>query len=212
MTQRGRFITIEGVEGVGKSTSIEFIEETLRRHGIPAVATREPGGTPLGEKIRALLLDRGNTSMDEMTELLLMFAARVQHVRQLIEPALARGNWVISDRFTDSSYAYQGGGRGVDSGLIEQVEEISLGQFRPDLTIILDLPVEAGMARATNRGERDRFEAEDLAFFERVRATFMRLAADNDRYHIVDASGDIDAVQAALAPIVEAEISRAKGS
>ena len=212
MSERGRFITIEGVEGVGKSTSIDYIESMLSDHGIPCVCTREPGGTQVSERIRELLLDRRNMSMDGMTELLLMFAARVQHVEELIKPELARGSWVVCDRFTDSTYAYQGGGRGIDMALIEQLEVISLGDFRPDLTLVLDLPVEKGMARAVKRSARDRFESEDLAFFDRVREVFLRRAAGDDRYHVVDASGDMGAVQARLGSILLVEIRRATGA
>ena len=211
MSQRGRFITIEGVEGVGKSTSIEHVQSILARHHIASVSTREPGGTPLSERIRALLLDKANMSMDAMTELLLMFAARVQHVEELIKPALSEGRWVICDRFTDSTYAYQGGGRGIDADLIGRLETLSLGDFRPDLTLILDLPVAQGMARAAGRSERDRFESEDMAFFNRVREAFLSRAEGEARYRVVDASGDIEMVQSRLTPIIEAEIAATEG-
>ena len=209
MKQHGKFITIEGVEGVGKSTSIEFIAALLARHDIHAISTREPGGTPLAEDIRQLLLDRANGSMDPLTELLLMFAARVQHVNELVKPALERGDWVICDRFTDSSYAYQGGGRGLDPAIISALENLALGQFRPDLTILLDMSVEEGMARAVQRGERDRFEAEGADFFNRVRQVFLERASMSARYHVVNAAGDVSSVQAELAPIIEAEITNA---
>lgn len=212
MSKRGRFITIEGVEGVGKSTSIEHIRSILARHDIASVSTREPGGTPLSERIRELLLDKANMSMDAMTELLLMFAARVQHVEALIKPALSEGRWVICDRFTDSTYAYQGGGRGIDPALIAGLEKLSLGDFRPDLTLILDLPVAQGMARAAGRSERDRFESEDLVFFNRVRDTFLARAAGEARYRVVDASGDIGTVQARVTSIIEAEIAATQGA
>lgn len=208
MTRRGKFITIEGVEGVGKSTSISHIERILARHDIPCICTREPGGTVLSERIREILLDKKNATMAPMTELLLMFAARAQHVEELIKPSLARGVWVVCDRFTDSTYAYQGGGRGIDMTLIAKLEAIALGNFRPDLTLVLDLPVAQGMARATRRGEQDRFESEDHGFFGRVRDVFLSRAASVDRYQVVDASGDVAAVRARLDAIIEAEIGR----
>jgi len=207
MTQmKGRFITIEGVEGVGKSTSVGMIESILARHGITCLATREPGGTRLSEKIRALLLDRDDTSMDPMVELLLMFAARVQHVEESIKPALAQGTWVVCDRYTDSTYAYQGGGRQIDMQVIERLEQITLDNFRPDLTLVLDMPVAAGRKRADRRSARDRFESEDLAFFERVRAVFLERASLGERYHLIDAGGDEASVRAQIEPVIENEI------
>ena len=186
---KGRFITIEGVEGVGKSTNISYIERFLEARDIKFVSTREPGGTALAERIRDVLLDKAESSMDPMTELLLMFAARKQHTEELIKPALERGEWVICDRYTDSSYAYQGGGRGLDSKIISKVEKLTLGSFKPDLTIVLDLPVKKGLARAGNRGELDRFELESEKFFKRVRATFLARAKTHKRYHVINAQG-----------------------
>lgn len=194
MSKPGRFITVEGVEGVGKSTSMAFIERYLDGRGIDWISTREPGGTPLAEEIRRLLLDKRNMSMHATTELLLMFAARVQHVEELIKPHLRDGTWVICDRFTDSTYAYQGGGRGIAMETIASLEQLALGGFVPDLTLVLDLPVAAGMARATQRSEQDRFESEDVAFFNRVREVFLARARADSRYHVIDASGDIDTV------------------
>jgi len=159
------------------------------------VSTREPGGTALAERIRDVLLDKAESSMDPMTELLLMFAARKQHTEELIKPALKRGEWVICDRYTDSSYAYQGGGRGLDSKIISKVEKLTLGSFKPDLTIVLDLPVKKGLARAGNRGELDRFELESEKFFKRVRATFLARAKTHKRYHVINASRSLSAVQ-----------------
>ena len=208
MTGVGRFISIEGVEGVGKSTSIDRIASSLESHGIPYVTTREPGGTPLSERIRELLLDKRNMSMSPMTELLLMFAARAQHVNEFIKPTLAGGHWVICDRFTDSTYAYQGGGRGIDDALIQQVEKIALENFRPDLVLVLDLPVDEGMSRALSRGEKDRFESEDIAFFNRVRDVFLSRAAGDSRYQVVDASGIPEAVGTRLDAIIESEIEQ----
>ena len=192
---KGRFITIEGVEGVGKSTNISYIERFLEARDIKFVSTREPGGTALAERIRDVLLDKAESSMDPMTELLLMFAARKQHTEELIKPALERGKWVICDRYTDSSYAYQGGGRGLDSKIISKVEKLTLGSFKPDLTIVLDLPVKKGLARAGNRGELDRFELESEKFFKRVRATFLARAKTHKRYHVINASRSLSAVQ-----------------
>ncbi|MDC1018536.1 dTMP kinase [Pseudomonadales bacterium] len=192
---KGRFITIEGVEGVGKSTNISYIERFLEARDIEFVSTREPGGTALAERIRDVLLDKAESSMDPMTELLLMFAARKQHTEELIKPALKRGEWVICDRYTDSSYAYQGGGRGLDSKIISKVEKLTLGSFKPDLTIVLDLPVKKGLARAGNRGELDRFELESEKFFKRVRATFLARAKTHKRYHVINASRSLSAVQ-----------------
>ena len=192
---KGRFITIEGVEGVGKSTNISYIERFLEARDIEFVSTREPGGTALAERIRDVLLDKAESSMDPMTELLLMFAARKQHTEELIKPALERGEWVICDRYTDSSYAYQGGGRGLDSKIISKVEKLTLGSFKPDLTIVLDLPVKKGLARAGNRGELDRFELESEKFFKRVRATFLARAKTHQRYHVINASRSLSAVQ-----------------
>ena len=157
---KGRFISVEGAEGVGKSTNISFLKDWLETRGISCVTTREPGGTQVAEAIRSILVTPGDEPMADMTELLLMFAARVQHVEHTIKPALARGEWVLCDRFTDSSYAYQGGGRKLDVGLISQIEMTSLRGFAPDLTLLLDMSVSEGLARAAERGEADRFERE----------------------------------------------------
>ncbi|MDA9049745.1 dTMP kinase [Pseudomonadales bacterium] len=198
----GQFVTIEGAEGVGKSTNIAYIGELLDVAGIEYIATREPGGTPLAERIRHLLLDKAEQNVDPLAELLLMFAARRQHLQELIWPALARGQWVICDRFTDSTYAYQGAGRGLDLTVINGLEQLCLGDFRPDLTLILDLPIEAGMARAAERGELDRFESEDIAFFQRVRQGFLDRAATADRYRVIDASQSLVQVQAQVRQII----------
>ncbi|MEX0941790.1 MAG: dTMP kinase [Pseudomonadales bacterium] len=207
----GKFVTLEGIEGVGKSSNMDVIEETLRHHGIPSVLTREPGGTVVSERVRELLLDR-ETTMSPMTELLLMFAARVQHVEGLIKPALATGSWVICDRFTDSTYAYQGGGRAIDPRRIEQLEDIALAGFQPDITIVLDVPVELGMSRAGQRSEQDRFEQEDLAFFERARAVFLERAASHERYHVIDASSNLGSVNDQVALVIENAVEAARES
>ena len=201
----GRFITLEGSEGSGKSTNLAYIRQYLQGAGIDLQLTREPGGTELGEKIRALLLDRNHTGMLEDTELLLMFAARAQHIGEIIRPALAAGRWVLCDRFTDASYAYQGGGRGMGEERVRILEQWVQGTFRPDLTILLDVPVEQGLARARERGEADRFEREEVAFFERVRRTYLQRAeAAPERYRIVDASQPLEAVQAQIKTALEA--------
>ncbi len=209
--KKGLFITLEGGEGAGKSTQMVLVQQRLQEHlqrvGKNLQVTREPGGTALGEQIRTLLLDHRQTAMDSDTELLLMFAARAQHLAQLIRPTLAAGNWVLCDRFTDATYAYQGGGRGIAADRIAALEDWVQGELRPDLTLLLDLPVEAGMARAGDRGKLDRFEREQLAFFERVRQTYReRAVAEPGRYRIIDAAQNIEQVQtqidAALAPLL----------
>nr|WP_242513221.1 dTMP kinase [Halochromatium salexigens] len=173
---RGRFITLEGGEGAGKSTQLARLVDWLRGQGIDPVVTREPGGTPAAERIRGLLLDAAQTGLSTEAELLLMFAARADHLAHCIEPALSAGRWVICDRFTDATYAYQGGGRGLEQARIAELERFVQRGLRPDLTLILDLPVASGLARAHRRSTPDRFEVEDLAFFERVRATYLEIA------------------------------------
>ena len=163
--QRGRFITIEGTEGVGKSTNIEFIRQWIQARDIELVQTREPGGTPFAEDVRELLLAVRSEAVDETAELLLMFAARAQHLNKVIKPALARGAWVLCDRFTDSTYAYQGGGRGIDISKIAVLESFVQGELRPDITLILDIDVVVGLGRASQRAALDRFEIEKVEFF-----------------------------------------------
>lgn len=201
---RGRFITLEGSEGSGKSTNLAFIHQHLQRSGIDVVLTREPGGTPLGEAIRDLLLDHRNGTMAGDTELLLMFAARAQHIHELILPALRAGKWVLCDRFTDATYAYQGAGRGIDDARIAQLETWVQGDLRPDLTFFLDLPVAQGLARAGERSTPDRFEREQIDFFERVRDGYLTLASRApERYRLVDASLSLDAVQSQLKSLLD---------
>ncbi|MDH5361608.1 MAG: dTMP kinase [Gammaproteobacteria bacterium] len=196
---KGRFLTLEGSEGAGKSSNLVFIEDFLRSAGIDLITTREPGGTGLGEAIRELLLDYRNTSMLDDTELLLMFAARSQHIHELILPALARGQWVLCDRFTDASYAYQGGGRGIAIERIAQLEQWVQGELRPDMTLLLDIPVEQGLQRAGQRSEPDRFEREQEQFFQRVRQTYLKRAnAEPERYRIIDAAAPLEQVQQQL--------------
>ena len=162
----GKFITVEGVEGVGKTTNMTFIQSWLKQQGIEHITTREPGGTPLAEDIRELLLSPRDEAVNENTELLLMFAARAQHLAEVILPALERGQWVLCDRFTDATYAYQGGGRGVAMEKISLLEDLVQGQLRPDLTLVLDAPVAQGLERANKRSQPDRFEQEKLDFFD----------------------------------------------
>ena len=196
---KGKFITVEGIEGVGKTTNIGFIHQQLQAAGRDVVLTREPGGTPLGEAVRGLLLDPEYTGMDATCELQLMFAARAEHLAKVVWPALERGQWVLCDRFTDATYAYQGGGRGIDTGVIARLEDLVQGNFRPDLTLLLDVPVEVGLSRAGNRGTLDRFEQEQLEFFERVRQAYLDLAeSHHDRYRIIDASLQLTEVQSSL--------------
>jgi dTMP kinase len=207
MTKRGLFITIEGVEGVGKSTNLAFIESLLAAQEIPFITTREPGGTPLAEKIRDLLLDKNNIEMTDITELMLVFAARAQHVSMLIEPALARGEWVICDRFTDSTYAYQGGGRNMSFDLIKQIDEVALNHYQPDITLLLDLPIDVGLERASQRGELDRFERESIDFFNRVRDTFLHRAnLEPGRFGLIDAGKSLDNVQVSIRAAIEQAI------
>lgn len=196
MSQRGLFITVEGGEGVGKSTNMAYLENCLRDSGIDLLVTREPGGTALGEELRQLLLQVREQSVSATAELLLIFAARAQHLEELIEPALASGRWVLCDRFTDATYAYQSGGRGIDAATVRSLEKLVQGGLRPDCTLLLDAPVDVGMARARGRGELDRFEREEMDFFERVRATYLRLAEDGEgRYRVIDASQPLEGVQ-----------------
>ena len=200
----GQFITVEGIEGVGKTTNIEFIHQRLLAAGKDVVVTREPGGTPLGEAIRGLLLDPGYTGMDSTCELQLMFAARAEHLARVIRPALEKDQWVLCDRFTDATYAYQGGGRGIDTGIIARLETLVQGDFRPDITLLLDVPVEIGLARAGKRGELDRFEQEKVEFFERVRQAYLDMARQyTDRYRVIDASQPLEQVQQQLELVLQ---------
>lgn len=205
MTARGRFLTIDGGEGVGKSTNRVFLAAQLRARGIRLIETREPGGTPLAERIRALLLDPGGEAPVPLAELLLIFAARAQHLERCIEPELARGNWVLCDRFTDATFAYQGHGRELDLDAIRALESLVQGARQPDLTVILDVDPEIGLTRAVERGELDRFERESLPFFQRVRAGYLSRAAEwPERYRVIDAGQTLEVVQRDLMAVVEA--------
>ncbi len=202
---RGRFITLEGGEGVGKTTNLAFIKDYLHQHGIPVIVTREPGGTGLAEKIRHLLLDKDSEAVSEHAELLLIFAARAQHIKHVIEPALARGIWVLCDRFTDATYAYQGGGRSMRNSTIEWLENLVQGNLRPDLTVLLDAPVEIGIERARARGFFDRFEAENISFFEHVRRAYLLQAELNpERIKIIKANQPLVDVQREIINIIGA--------
>lgn len=200
--RRGKFITVEGTEGVGKTTNMAFVRGWLEQHDIPFISTREPGGTPLAEQLRGLLLQTRDEPVNPLAELLMVFAARAQHLAQVILPALERGDWVLCDRFTDATYAYQGGGRQMDVQAIAVLETLVQKELRPDVVLLLDIPVQQGLARARNRGELDRFEQEDLVFFGRVRQAYLERAAGDSRYQVVNAGQPLDAVQADLARIL----------
>lgn len=200
----GKFITLEGIEGVGKSTNLDFVAATLRERGHTVVTTREPGGTPVGEQLREVLLNSERGRVPATGELLVMFAARAAHLEQLIWPALARGEWVVCDRFTDATYAYQGGGSGLADDAIDAVRAIVQGDFDPDLTLLLDAPLEATEGRRAERGATDRFEVEEAEFFQRVRAKYLQMAArEPQRVVVVDASRTLTQVQAALTSALE---------
>ena len=203
--QRGRFIVLEGGEGAGKSSNLQCLQQMLQARGLHVLRTREPGGTPLGEVLRSVLLDPVHEGMELKAELLLMFAMRAQHVAQVIRPALDAGTWVISDRFTSSSYAYQGGGRGLDKKDIAWLENFVQDDLRPDMTLLLDTPVDVGLARMRSRGEpEDRIEHEGRPFFERVRNSFLQqAAAAPERFIVLDAAQPLDVVQAAMQSQVE---------
>lgn len=202
----GRFITLEGIEGAGKSTVARIVCEWLAARSIATRLTREPGGTPLAERVRQVVLERGSEQISPVTETLLMFSARGIHVENLIRPALARGEWVVCDRFTDATRAYQGSGRGVDPSLIDTLAATVQGDLKPDCTLLLDLPPATGLARARIRSgmAADRFEAETEAFFAKVRAGYLELARREPlRIRIVDASVDLPGVEAQVIRILE---------
>lgn len=208
MGARGQFITFEGTEGVGKSTQLANAASVLADLGIDYLVTREPGGTPMAESIRELLLAPRDEPVNDLTELLLMFAARAQHLHTRILPALAAGRWVLCDRFTDATFAYQGGGRGVSVDAIATLENLVQGDVRPDQTVLLDAPVETGMARARQRGDLDRFEQETVEFFERIRRAYLdRVAAAPHRYHLVDAAQPLDRVTRDVATFIKSRVS-----
>ncbi len=194
--ETGKFVTFEGIEGVGKSTNIAHFTTILEQGGCDVLTTREPGGTPMAERIRDLVAEHGDEAMPDIAELLLVFAARALHVNNVIQPALAAGTWVVCDRFTDSTRAYQGGGRGLPRADIDRLADWVHGDLWPDLTILLDAPVETGMERAGRRSRPDRFEAEQIDFFMRVRETYLQLAeAEPERFVVVDASRALESVK-----------------
>ena len=200
----GRFITLEGGEGAGKSTQVKRLETWLKKRGHTVVATREPGGAPGAELVRRILVEGPSERWDGITEALLHFAARRDHLRTTVWPALKRGDWVISDRFADSTMAYQGYGHGIDRVTLGELYDIAVGDFRPDLTLILDLPVDVGLARASaRRGKETRYEALPAEFHERVRAGFLEIAAsDSGRCVVIDATADVDTIAAAIADAI----------
>ena len=207
--RRGRFITVEGGEGAGKSTQIDVVKRVLAEQGVVVLSTREPGGTPLAEEIRSLLLAPRAEPVTDLAELLLVFAARAQHVEGFIKPALARGDWVLSDRFVDATFAYQGAGRGTNSALIERLREFVIPEFRPDFTLLLDIPVSRGMERVGERGAHDRFEREERSFHERVRDCYLEIASSEpDRVDLIDASLPLTDVSLAVRQAVLGFLAR----
>jgi dTMP kinase len=201
--RRGQFITVEGIEGVGKSTNIQLMRSAIEARGLQVLTSREPGGTPMAEQIRGLLLGHGDEPVPDIVELLLMFAARALHVNNVIKPALEEGIWVICDRFTDTTRAYQGAGRGFPLEDINRLADWVHADLQPDLTVLLDAPVATGMARAGKRGEPDRIETEKADFFSRARECYLSLAAaEPQRFAVVDASRDIAAVRAEIETVM----------
>ena len=204
-----RFITVEGVEGAGKSTCLALLERQIRARNHDVLITREPGGTALGEALRELLLGHRHDGMGEDTELLLMFAARAEHLHAKIEPALARGEWVLCDRFTDATYAYQGYGRGIEFSRIALLERWVQGDRRPDLTLLLDLPIEQGLERAGKRSAPDRFERQTLDFFEHVRQGYLEMAASEPaRYRVINAAQPLEKVSEQIITVIDSYLDQ----
>lgn len=211
MHRTGKFITIEGIEGAGKSTVLQFVKQWLKTHANVSVAlTREPGGTPIAEKIRALLLSRAHqVSMAPMTELLLIFAARAEHIQAFIKPALQQGQWVVSDRYIDASYAYQCGGRALDEATIKILDQLVVGSLYPDLTLLLDIGAKQGLERASNRGDKDRIEVEPEVFFNHVRDYYLKRADDaRERIKVINARQSQDLVEDEVRRVLERFVSR----
>lgn len=204
MMNAGLFITLEGIEGVGKSTHAEFVRDLLEQNGHHVTLTREPGGTAAGEAIRDLLLNHHERQLSDETELLLIFSARAQHLQEVVRPALSRNELVICDRFTDATYAYQGGGRGIGYDRISVLERWVQAGLKPDFTLLFDAPVATGLARAERRGAADRFESETIPFFEKVRSAYLDIAAmEPDRVHVIDASQSLQKVQQAIRSLLQ---------
>jgi dTMP kinase len=209
--KRGLFIVIEGSEGVGKSTNQEYICSELKNEGIDVLCTREPGGTPLGEKLRAILLEKDSVPIGPKAEAMLMFAARMQHLEDVILPALKQDKWVLCDRFTDASYAYQGGGRGLGSECINTLEQWTHADIHPDYVIVLDAPAKVGLKRIRQRGPEDRFEQEQIEFFERVREVYLSRADGNPEcYSVIDASQPLEEVQKKIKEVIKELVLAAK--
>lgn len=205
---RGKFITFEGTEGAGKTTQIRLLQEYLHSRDLDVRVTREPGGTQVGEQIRDVLLEPTAAPLDARAELLLMFSARAQHLAEVVYPALQEGAWVLCDRFTDASYAYQGGGRGISDSDIEKIESAVHSGFQPDLTLVLDCALETAMQRVSRRGEKDRFESESQDFFERVQAAYLRRTKrDPERFAVIDTESEIELVAARIRDIVDSRFS-----
>ena len=205
---KGLFITVEGIEGAGKSTQVDCIKEYLEEAGNDVVVTREPGGTAIGEAVRALVLDPANAGLADDTELLMMFSSRAEHIARIIQPALSADKFIVCDRFTDATYAYQGGGRGIPYHRIAILEDWVQGTLRPDLTFVLDVPVTIGLERARRRSGKDRFEREDIAFFNRVRDAYIeRVRQHPERYHLIDAAPPSTAVRASIMEVLEAWVA-----
>ncbi len=199
INRRGLLITFEGTDGVGKSTNLDFFSNLAREHGISVEVSREPGGTPLGEKIRSILIDDSLGSMNSISELLLILAARANHISSKIEPALAAGSWFLCDRFSDATYAYQGGGRQINSSLINELEKLVNIELSPNFTFLFDAPPEIGLARAGRRSEPDRFEKEEADFYRRVRSTYLELVKNNPKQKLlIDATLSISSIQEIL--------------
>ena len=208
---RGKFITVEGQDGAGKSTNIAFVHQLLEQRGIDVLLTREPGGTKLGEELRRLILDGHEYNIDATAELLLIFAARAQHLKETITPALNQGSWVLCDRFTDATFAYQGGGRGLPMGHVQQLQTLVQAGLQPDLTLLLDVDINTGLSRARQRAahQPDRFEGEQILFKTRVRKTYLQLAEQHaDRIQVVDASVDIAQVQHQIQCIIDTYLNQ----
>ena len=207
----GKFITLEGLEGAGKTTCIRYIESYFKKQSVALLLTREPGGTPFAEEIRELLLAPRDEKVNDDVELLLMFAARAQHLNQKILPALQSGQWVLSDRFTDATYAYQGAGRGIDAGKIAQLEQLVQKSLQPDLTLFLDVPIEVGLQRANQRGELDRFEREEVDFFQRVREAYLQRAKlYSSRFVIIDTNRELEEVYQSISTALDLFLANSK--